>query len=144
MEETERRAVLAQARRAARRAAEEAARSARLRAHSERLQDTIKAVGYPRWFVVEGVVDGTVTRARWYRGRLMLPSSWAARAALVVALGERYEVPERDDGVVASLDEPLPALLTVLRACDRPQRVSFGPAHLEQPPSGRSTTALRP
>ena len=81
----------------------------------------------PRYFVVRGEVDGEPVRALWWRGTLLATGDLASRAELIVGMGERFDAPGHDTSVEASLDEPLAAMLTFVRACDRVHQVVFGP-----------------
>ena len=70
-------------------------------------------------YVVTGTVDGVPVRARLERGELDLPPRLRRRAQLIVDLGDTFDA---GDGTYleASLEgEPLVALLTAMRACDR-------------------------
>ena len=83
-------------------------------------------------FTVVGQVDDVPVRARWIEGEgLDCPDLLRARAEVVVALGETFS-----DGsgppVVASLDEPTPAMLTVLRAASRVTSVELNGARLAE------------
>lgn len=102
-------------------------RSRGLRAESTRLQSDIVDAGFPRWFVVQGLVEGRPVRARWWRGSLQVDQALRTRSELVVELGDEFETPG-GRVIRADLERPLPAMLTLLRACDRALSVVFGPA----------------
>lgn len=84
---------------------------------------------WPRMFSVTGTVDSFPVHAFWHRGQLSLSPLLWRRAELIVALGDEFHDDERERSVSADLTEPLPALLTLMRACDRVQRIS-----LDHPP----------
>jgi len=68
-------------------------------------------------FLVCGLLDDDAVEARWVPGHgLMCPPSLIARAEVVMALGETFS--QGDDGwtVAATLDTPLGAMLTLMRA----------------------------
>lgn len=68
-------------------------------------------------FLVSGLLDDDAVEARWVPGHgLMCAPSLIARAEVVMALGETFT--QGDDGwtVAATLDTPLAAMLTLMRA----------------------------
>lgn len=81
----------------------------------------------PRFFVVLGEVQGQTVRAAWFRGSLTATGSLLARMRMLVDLGEEFTVTGEGTPVVAALEEPGPAMLTSVRACDRVRMVRFGP-----------------
>lgn len=80
----------------------------------------------PRYFVVHGEVDGRPARAVWSRFGLLATEALARRGAVLVAIGEEFADP-RGSSIRADLSQPAPALLTLVRACDRVSFVQFGP-----------------
>lgn len=108
------------------------ARARRAVAESRRLLPE-STPAHPRYFVVRGGLDGEPVRAVWTRRGLLASRTLQRRGELLVSMGERFEAPERGAVVAADLGQPLPALLTLLRACDRVENVVFGPL-----PPGRS------
>jgi hypothetical protein len=94
---------------------------------SRELRVANAAAQWPRFFVVHGWVEGERVRASWFRGSLKASSALRTRADLLVRMGETFCVPRRDGVLEAGLDEPLAAMLTFVRSCDRLDAASFGP-----------------
>jgi len=68
-------------------------------------------------FLVCGLIDDDAVEARWVPGHgLMCPPSLIARAEVVMALGETFSQGEEGWTVAATLDTPLAAMLTLMRA----------------------------
>lgn len=111
---------------ACRRAEEAVRRAGRLMARSRQILDEA-ATGSPRYFVLRGGLDDERVRAVWSRGGLVVSESLRRRGELLVSMGEEFEDPDRGVVVRAALDDSLPAMLTLLRACDRVESVVFGP-----------------
>jgi hypothetical protein len=80
-----------------------------------------------RFFVLDGEVDGIPVKGRWLAGSLLATQRLRQRAELLVQLEERFEVDLGGTAVPAGLTEPLAALLTLVRACDRIRSVLIGP-----------------
>ena len=109
--------VRAQARRLRSEAEAVRKRSRDLLSESARIVEEIRITSWPAIFEVSGVVEGENVRARWEHGSLRLSPSLRQRGSLLMALGESFSTGEVD--FEADLSSALPALLTVLRACDR-------------------------
>jgi len=92
-------------------------RSSNLKADSNRIVEAIQIATWPAIFEVSGVVEGQNVRAHWEHGRLRLSPLLRQRGSLLMALGENFSTGRVD--FEADLSSALPALLTVLRACDR-------------------------
>lgn len=82
--------------------------------------------GTVRFFVVRGEIEERPARAIWSQDRLIATRALLERAELLVQLGDRFET-TAGSSLEADLGQPLPALLTLIRACDRAQEISFGP-----------------
>ncbi len=123
---TESPAVLARAERACGRAQDLRDRAVELTSSSRRLRQARSRTAL-RYFVLHGDVAGQQVRAVWSRGALMATAELRRRGDVVVALGERFEVPDTDRTIAADLTRPAAALLTMIRACDRVHDVAFGP-----------------
>jgi len=68
-------------------------------------------------FLVCGRLDDDEVEARWVPGHgLMCPPALLARAEVVVALGETFSPGDGGGSVTATLDTPLSAMLTIMRA----------------------------
>jgi hypothetical protein len=81
-----------------------------------------------RFFVLRGEVDGAPVTGRWLAGTLMTSPELHRRAELLVQLEERFEMGMGGGGTIpAGLSQPMPALLTLVRACDRLRWVLVGP-----------------
>lgn len=107
-------------------------RSIEAREAARRLRTEAAALGWPRTFLVVGVVDGLAVRAFWSRRHLVATPRLRRRAELLVAMGESFEVEApAHPPVYAGLDEPIPALLTLMRACDQVNAVQLGPMMLQ-------------
>ena len=89
-------------------------------------------------FTVVGRVEHVPVRARWIEGQgLECPDVLLTRARLVVAMGESF-----GDGtgleVVASLDQPTAAMLTLLRAVSRVTSVELNGTRLAEAATRRT------
>jgi hypothetical protein len=69
-----------------------------------------------RWFRVSGEIEGRRAHVWWWRGRASCSTTLLARASVIVAMGDIFTHGEHT--VVASLEAPVPALLTFVRAFD--------------------------
>jgi hypothetical protein len=70
-------------------------------------------------FWLSAYVDGVRRFAVWSDNGLLVHPELAARAALVIQLGETFEAAESACSVPAGLDEPIQAVLTLIRAADQ-------------------------
>jgi hypothetical protein len=103
-------------------------RSLQIREVARRLRSEAAGHGWPRTFLVVGTVEDMSVRAFWSRRRLVVSNPLRRRAEVLVAMGERFEVEGPDTApVTAGLEDPVPALLTLMRACDRVTAVQLGP-----------------
>jgi hypothetical protein len=102
------------------RAMELCARNAALSAESSQ-QDPLDE---PSWFRVTGWVDGEPVQVVWSRGRYHCGKALLDRAALVVAMGDEF-TDGAERRITATLDDPLAALLTFIRACDKIEHVGL-------------------
>lgn len=82
---------------------------------------------WPRSFEVKGIVGHQNVTATWCDGVLHMSEELFDRAEVVVALQECFALPSGEAVIGASLDAPLAALLTLMRACDSVEGVVFGP-----------------
>jgi hypothetical protein len=73
---------------------------------------------YMAWFTVRGFVDGRLTSAHWWPGRLDCDQDVLQRMQVVVGMGECFIPPwEPGASIRASLDgPPVAVLLTLMRA----------------------------
>lgn len=107
-----------------------------LRARRREFRTRLSQEGWPRFFTVHGEIDGRFVQASWYRTLLGASDELMARAQLIVSVGDHFGEHGSGSHVIASLDEPLPALLTFIRACDQTHKVVFGPSGITtQPPT---------
>ena len=110
-------------------------RSVQVREVARRLRREAAEHGWPRTFLVVGSVEDAMVRAFWSRRRLVVTPLLRRRAEVLVAMGEQFEVEgPAAPPLVAGLSDPVPALLTLMRACDRLTAVQLGPMMLH--PSG--------
>lgn len=95
-------------------------------------------VGFPRFFRLVGEIDGQPVRAVWGCGTLHGSIALLERGRLLVAMGERFV--ENDTGLIveAGLEAALPAMLTLMRACDQVHEVQVGSwSSVSNSPEGR-------
>jgi hypothetical protein len=92
-----------------------------------------------RFFVLHGGVEGNPVKAWWLAGTLTTSRELRDRAELLVHLDERFELGPGDLSIAAALDDPLAALLTLVRACDRIRSVLVGPV-MPLPPQIRKAS----
>jgi hypothetical protein len=116
--------VLNRAESACARARVETLRASSLIATSRGLR-ALADVGAIRYFIVRGEVEGYRVRAVWSRGHLTTSPLLQQRADVLVALGDEFL--SGDAGFAAELSHALPAMLTLIRSCDRVDSVEFGP-----------------
>ncbi|HZU78679.1 MAG TPA: hypothetical protein VE991_02085 [Acidimicrobiales bacterium] len=83
---------------------------------------------WPRFFALHGSIGGRRVRASWCRGHLVASEELRAMGDVLVAMGEQFTTEDHRHHVAADLTRALPAMLTLLRACERVQDVRFGPA----------------
>lgn len=108
------------------RAESSTATARRLIAQSRHLRSVAATAGSPRFFVVAGEIEGSPVRAAWFRGSLIATEALLRRAALLVDLGEEFADDEGVALVQADLSQPVAAMLTFIRACDRVRAVRLG------------------
>jgi hypothetical protein len=70
-------------------------------------------------FYIRGQVGDCARLAIWRDRQLLVHPELARRAELLVGSGEIFEAPELGAPILAGLDEPLQAALTLMRAADR-------------------------
>lgn len=99
--------------------------------HAQRLVAETRVLrgptAWPRVFVVRGEVEGRPVRAAWCRDSLVCSNALLKRASLLVAMGEEFGDGSSGERVSASLEQPIPAMLTFMRACDHVRTIQFGP-----------------
>jgi hypothetical protein len=83
------------------------------------LWEQISAGPAVRYFWLNASVDGECRSAVWSDNRLIVHPELAARADLLVQLGETFRAPDSDGSIPAGLDEPIQAALTLMRAADQ-------------------------
>jgi hypothetical protein len=82
---------------------------------------------WPRFFALQGRVGEHSVRASWSRGHLLASRELLRRAEMLVDLNERFVSESGRPMVEASLDDPVAALLTLIRSCDDVKLVTLGP-----------------
>ena len=87
---------------------------------------------WPGFFVVRGSIGEQRVRAAWFCGGLEATTALRVRADLLVRLGETFQTQREGPIVLAGLEEPLAAMLTVIRSCDRLLDARFGPVEPRQ------------
>lgn len=76
------------------------------------------------YFHVVGVLDGEAVSATWQNGHLVADPELLDAANLLVAMGEEFTA-EAMAPIRASLEDPLPAVLTMIRSVRRVTRAEF-------------------
>lgn len=87
-------------------------------AAAQTLWEQVLARPPARHFWLNAAVDGEARFAVWSDNRLIVHPELAARADLVIQLGETFQAPDSEGSVPAGLDEPIQAALTLMRAAD--------------------------
>jgi len=112
-------------------------RSSAVQRFSRELVEASRAMRFdptwPRYFVIHGRVDGQRVRASWFRNTLHAGRLIRQRAQVVIGMGETFHIHDEGPIVVASLVDPLAAMLTLIRSCDSLDDATFGPITGEPP-----------
>jgi hypothetical protein len=83
------------------------------------LKEQVSVRPQPRYFWLNASVNGQCRFAVWSDNGLIVHPELAARADVVIQLGETFEAPDSEGSVPAGLDEPMQAALTLMRAADQ-------------------------